>query len=75
MNKTNLAWAAAALVVGAGGVYAVFSADDSIAQSKPQTVAAAQDHGRSGRSLPGPLAASALSGKAQEAVSINPFGK
>ena len=72
MNKTNLAWAAVALVVGAGGVYAVFSADDSIAQSKPQTVAAAQDHGRS---LSGPLAASALSGKTQEAVNINPFGK
>ncbi|WP_211463601.1 hypothetical protein [Collimonas silvisoli] len=74
MNKTNLAWTIAALVFGAGGVYAVFSVDDSIAQTKPQTMVAAQDHGRF---LPSPLAAQspAVSSKTQEAVSINPFGK
>ena len=78
MNKTNLAWIVAALVLGACGIYAVFSLDDSGAQAKTRQVVAAQDNSGS---VSGPLAAhaatlsSGLSSKAQDAVTVNPFGK
>lgn len=70
MNKSNFRWIVAALALGAGGIYAVFSVDDSIAKTATQAVAAAGERGglRSG-------AAPALSAKAQDAVNINPFGK
>jgi hypothetical protein len=74
MNNVSLSWIVAALVLGAVGIYAVFSADDSIAQTKPQTVFAAQDRGRYSSSPPA-APAPALSSRTQEAVSINPFGK
>ena len=76
MNRTNVAWTIAALVLGAGGIYAVFSLDDSVAQASTRQVVVAQDNSNS---LSCPLgtgsAASAASspGKAQDAVSINPF--
>ncbi len=78
MNRTNLAWIIAALVLGAGGIYAAFSLDDSVAQASTRQVVAAQDNSNS---LSSPLAtgsaASAASspGKAQDAVNINPFEK
>ncbi|SFA90387.1 hypothetical protein SAMN04515620_10761 [Collimonas sp. OK607] len=78
MNRTNLAWTIAALVLGTGGIYAVFSLDDSAAQDKTRHVVAAQDNSNSLFSpLATGLAASATSspGKAQDAVNINPFGK
>lgn len=81
MNKTKLAWIVAALVLGAGGIYAVCSVDDSIAQAKTRNVVAAQD---SSGFLSSPMATGsatsatsppALSSKTQDAVNINPFGK
>ncbi|SFB83244.1 hypothetical protein [Collimonas sp. OK412] len=74
MNKSNLRWIVAALALGAGGIYAVFSVDDSIAKTGTQAVAAAGERGglASGAAQ---AAAPALSAKAQDAVSINPFGK
>ncbi|GAC1321792.1 MAG: hypothetical protein NVS3B11_25520 [Collimonas sp.] len=81
MNKTKSAWIVAALVLGAGGLYAVNSVDDSIAQAKTRHVVAAQD---SSVFLSSPIATGsvtsatappALSSKAQDAVNINPFGK
>ena len=81
MNNTKVAWTVAALVLGGGGIYAVCSVDDSIAQAKTQAVVAVQDN--SGF-LSSPIATSSatstapspvLSSKAQDAVNINPFGK
>ena len=74
MNKSNLRWIVAALALGAGGIYAVFSVDDSIAKTGTQAVAAAGERGglASGAAQ---AAAPALSAKAQDAVNINPFGK
>ncbi len=78
MNRTNLAWIIAALVLGAGGIYAAFSLDDSVAQATTRQVVAAQDNGNF---LSSPLAtgsaasAASMSGKMQDAVNINPFEK
>ena len=74
MNRSNLRWIIAALVLGAGGIYVVFSVDDSIAKTGTQVAVTAGERG----GLPSgaaQAAASALSAKAQDAVSINPFGK
>ncbi|WP_211450701.1 hypothetical protein [Collimonas antrihumi] len=81
MNKTNLAWTVAALVLGAGGIYAVCPVDDSIAQAKTRNVVAAQDNSSFlsspmvTSSVPSSTPSPALSSKAQDAVNINPFGK
>jgi hypothetical protein len=81
MNKTNLAWIAVALALGAGGIYAACSADDSVAQAKTRNVLAAQE---GSIFLSSPMATSsarsaisspASSSKVQDAVNINPFGK
>ena len=74
MNRSNLRWIIAALVLGAGGIYAVFSVDDSIAKTGTQAAVTAGGQG----GLPSgaaQAAAPALSAKAQDAVNINPFGK
>ncbi|AMO96196.1 hypothetical protein CFter6_3563 [Collimonas fungivorans] len=74
MNKSNFRWIVAALVLGAGGIYAVFSVDDSIAQTGTQAALAA--HAQGGSSAAAATTASpGLSAKAQDAVNINPFGK
>lgn len=81
MNKTNVAWTLAALILGAAGIYAVFWLDDSIAQTKTRNVVAIQD---SDISLSGSMTTSSATpatsspasrGQAQDAVNINPFGK
>ncbi|MDB5766555.1 MAG: hypothetical protein JWQ61_1369 [Collimonas fungivorans] len=74
MNRSNLRWIIAALVLGAGGIYAVFSVDDSIAKTGAQAAVTAGEQGvlSSGAAQ---AAAPALSAKAQDAVNINPFGK
>ncbi|AIY40926.1 hypothetical protein LT85_1768 [Collimonas arenae] len=66
MNKSNLAWLIAALVLGLGGIYAVWAAEDSSAADHDATVVAAQDHG---------VNAAGTSEKPKDAVNINPFGK
>lgn len=86
MNKanfrSNFRWLAAALVLGAGAIYAVFSVDDSIAKTGSQAVAAAAE--QSGLSSAAVHAAPpALSARAQEPAHlslnpnlfVNPFGK
>lgn len=70
MNKSNLRWIVAALVLGAGGIYAVFSVDDSIAKTGTQAAVTAGEQGGLSSG-----AAPAVSAKAQDAVTINPFGK
>ncbi|WP_211473345.1 hypothetical protein [Collimonas humicola] len=64
MNKSNLAWLAAALALGLGSIYAVWAADDSGAAK--HGVVVAQDK----NSAPG-----AASGPPKDPVNINPFGK
>ncbi|PFH11573.1 hypothetical protein BCF11_4025 [Collimonas sp. PA-H2] len=64
MNKSNLAWLAAALALGLGSIYAVWAADDSGAAK--HSAVAVQDKG----SAPG-----ASSDQPKDAVNINPFGK
>jgi hypothetical protein len=64
MNKSNLAWLAAALALGLGSIYAVLAADDPSAAK--HSVVAAQDK----VSAPGAAAV-----QPKDAVNINPFGK
>lgn len=64
MNKSNLAWLAAALALGLGSIYAVWAADDS--GTAKHSVVAARDKGS---------AAGTSSEQPKDAVNINPFGK
>ncbi|MFJ2990317.1 hypothetical protein ACIPF8_20830 [Collimonas sp. NPDC087041] len=65
MNRSNLTWIVAALILGACGVYAVWLTDGGGMDAR-----AAVAIGAHGVSDSKPVAASA-----QEAVNINPFGK
>lgn len=64
MNKSNLAWLAAALALGLGSIYAVWAADAS--DGAKHSAAAAQVKTGS----PGTAAE-----PSKDAVNINPFGK
>lgn len=66
MNKSTLAWLAAALALGVGSIYAVWAAEDSGTAKRGVSVVAAQGKGSS---------PDAASDKPKDAVNINPFGK
>lgn len=66
MNKSNLAWLAAALAMGVGSIYAVWAAEDS--GTAKHSASAIVTQGKN--SSPG-----AASAQPKDAVNINPFGK